>query len=226
MFIGFLETGIPLGVTFSFLIASPLVNEVILVMLAGLFGLKVALVYLLAGLVIAITAGYIIGKLRLESSLPLWLLNYRSEKQPLELKIDLNTRILNSFLAVKEVLTRIWIYVLAGILIGAILHGYLPESWIRSLSGTNHWYNLPLVVLTGMPLYSCSASVAPVAFAMVDKGMALGTALAFIMAVSGLSLPEFIMLRKVLTVRLLLIFAGILFTGILIVGYLFNFILG
>ncbi len=224
MFIGFLETGIPLGVTFSFLIASPLVNEVILIMLFSLFGLKIALVYLLAGLVIAITAGYIIGKLGLESSLPAWLLNYRHERQPSEINPDINTRIQNSLKAVKEILSRTWIYITAGILTGAVIHGYLPETWISTIAGENRWYTMPLVVLTGIPLYSCSASVAPVAFALVDKGMPLGTTLAFTMAVAALSLPEFIMLRKVLTTRLLLIFAGILFTGILLVGYLFNFI--
>lgn len=225
MFIGFLETGIPLGITFSFLIASPLVNEVILAMLIGLFGFKIAAVYLIAGLVIAIGAGYFIGRLQLERYLPLWLLNFRNEKPPQPVPVTLETRISDAVGIVKEVLARTWIYVLAGIFIGAAIHGYIPDNLSRFLSGRHTWYTLPLAVLAGIPLYSCSASVAPVAFALVDKGMPLGTALAFTMAVAGLSLPELVMLKKVLSTKLILIFAGTVFAGILLTGYIFNFIL-
>jgi uncharacterized protein len=225
MFIGFLETGVPLGITFSFLIASPLVNEVILAMLAGLFGLKVALVYLMAGLAVAITAGFIIGRLQLEKYLPDWLLNFRNEKTPVHPPANLEARVSVAIGAVREILARIWIYVLAGIVVGAAIHGYVPDDFLSRVLGKDTWYSLPLAVLTGIPLYACSASVAPVAFALVDKGMPLGTALAFTMAVAGLSLPEFIMLKKVLSARLILIFAGTVFTGILLVGYVFNWIL-
>jgi uncharacterized membrane protein YraQ (UPF0718 family) len=225
MFIGFLETGIPLGITFSFLIASPLVNEVILAMLAGLFGLRVAAIYLIAGLTVAIGAGFIIGRLQLERYLPEWLLTFRNEKMPQSLSVNLNTRVSKAIENVREVLTRTWIYVIAGIVLGAGIHGYVPGDLFGRVLGKDTWYSLPLAVLTGIPLYACSASVAPVAFALVDKGMPLGTALAFTMAVAGLSLPEFVMLKKVLSARLILIFAGTVFAGILLVGYFFNWIL-
>ena len=225
MFIGFLETGIPLGITFSFLIASPLVNEVILAMLLGLFGLKVAVIYLVAGLSVAVGAGFIIGRLQLEKYLPEWLLTFRNENIPQTSLVSLDTRVSNALENVREVLTRTWIYVLAGIIIGAAIHGYIPSDLLGRVLGKDTWYSLPLAVFTGIPLYACSASVAPVAFALVDKGMPLGTALAFTMAVAGLSLPEFVMLKKVLSTRLILIFAGIVFAGILLVGYFFNWIL-
>jgi len=225
MFISFLETGIPLGLTFSFLIASPLVNEVIVIMLAGLFGLKIAIIYLLAGLTIAIFSGFIIGKLQLEKYLPGWLLNFRNEKQNLAPVKTLDGMISEGYATVKDVLSRTWIYVLAGIVVGSAIHGFVPDFWLSNLTAKGTWYSLPLAVLTGIPLYACSAAVAPVAFALVDKGMPLGTALAFTMAVAGLSLPEFIMLKKVLSLRLIIIFAAIVFTGILLVGYLFNWLL-
>jgi uncharacterized protein len=224
LFISFLETGVPLGMTFSFLIASPLVNEVIVIMLAGLFGIRIALIYAAAGLFVAIISGYIIGRLKLEKYLPVWLLNFRNEKQ---VKPDFSIDIVISggITAVTDILSRTWAYILAGIIIGALIHGYVPENWLSTLPERNSWYSLPLAVLSGIPLYACSASIAPVAFSLVDKGMPLGTALAFIMAVAGLSMPEFIMLKKVLSTRLIVIFAGIVFTGILLVGYLFNLIL-
>jgi uncharacterized protein len=224
MFIGFLETGIPLGITFSFLIASPLVNEVILIMLAGLFSVKIAIIYLLAGLMVAIVSGFIIGRLQLEKYLPDWLLTLRKEKQIQSTGINLDARIASAFKTVEEVLSRIWVYVLVGIVIGSAIHGYVPDTWLQTFLAKSNWYALPLTVLTGIPLYACSASVAPVAFALVDKGMPLGSALAFIMAVAGLSLPEFVMLKKILSLRLILIFVGIVFAGILLVGYFFNWL--
>jgi uncharacterized protein len=225
MFIGFLETGIPLGITFSFLIASPLVNEVILTMLAGLFGLKIAIIYLVAGLAVAISAGFTIGRLQLEKYLPEWLLNFRNEKTLQPSPASLEARFSGALDTVREVLARTWIYILAGITLGAVIHGYVPDDFLGNVLGKDTWYSLPLAVLTGIPLYACSASVAPVAFALVDKGMPLGTALAFTMAVAGLSLPEFIMLRRVLSTRLILIFGGTVFAGILFVGYISNWIL-
>ena len=225
LFISFLETGVPLGMTFSFLIASPLVNEVIIVMLAGLFGLKIALIYAIAGLFVAITSGYIIGRLRLEKYLPEWMLNFRNEKQVKSSGFSIDSVISGGITAVVDVISRTWAYILAGVIIGAAIHGYVPENWLSQILNSDKWYSLPLAVLTGIPLYACSASIAPVAFTLVDKGMPLGTALAFIMAVAGLSLPEFIMLKKVLSTRLIAVFAGIVFTGILLVGYLFNWLL-
>ncbi len=221
LFISFLEAGIPLGITFSFLIASPLVNEIIIIMLGGLFGIRIAVIYALSGLIIATTAGFIVSKLDLEKYLPEWMLNIRGQKQSDVPGLNIEARISGAIDAVKDIFSRIWIYALAGIAVGSVIHGYVPETWLSSVMAKGNWYSLPLAVLSGIPLYSCSASVAPVAFALVDKGMPLGTALAFIMAVAGLSLPEFMILKKVLSVRLLLIFGGILFAGILIVGYLF-----
>ncbi len=194
-------------------------------MLAGLFGFKIALLYLLAGLMVAIVSGFIIDRLQLEKYLPGWLLTFRKEKEIQLPEMNLDTRITIAYQAVKEVLSQIWVYVLAGIVIGSVIHGYVPDAWLQNFLAKSNWYALPLTVLTGIPLYACSASVAPVAFSLVDKGMPIGTALAFIMAVAGLSLPEFIMLRKVLSLRLVFIFIGIVFAGILLVGYLFNWLL-
>ncbi len=221
LFISFLEAGIPLGITFSFLIASPLVNEVIIIMLGGLFGIRIAVIYALAGLIIATISGFIISKLDLEKYLPEWMLNIRGQKQSDVPGLNMEARISRAFDAVKDIFSRIWVYALAGIALGSVIHGYVPEAWLSSIMAKGNWYSLPLAVITGIPLYSCSASVAPVAFALVDKGMPLGTALAFIMAVAGLSLPEFMILKKVLSTRLLLIFGAILFVGILLVGYFF-----
>ena len=223
-FISFLEAGIPLGITLSFLIASPLVNEVIIIMLAGLFGIKIAVYYMLTGLSIAILSGFIIGKLKLEKYLPEWMLNYRQIKQPV-IRTSFETRVSEAINKTKSVIRNIWIYAVAGIAIGAVIHGYVPEAWLSRMLTEGQWYSLPLVVLAGVPLYGCSASIAPVAFALVDKGMPLGMALAFTMAVAGLSLPEFVILKKVINAKLLLIFAGIIFIGIIIVGYLFYWLL-
>jgi uncharacterized membrane protein YraQ (UPF0718 family) len=225
MFISFLEAGIPLGMTFTFLIASPLVNEIIIIMLAGLFGIRVALIYAMAGLTIAIAAGILIHKLKLEKHLPGWLLTFRMEQKPLVTGVSLNIRISEALRSVKDIISKTWVYIFAGIIAGAVINGYVPDGWLSAITSGNKWYSLPMAVLSGVPLYACSASVAPVAFALVDKGLSLGTALAFVMAVAGLSLPEYIMLKKVLNLRLLLIFTGIVFTGIIVVGFLFNWLL-
>jgi uncharacterized protein len=223
--ISFLETGIPLGITLSFLIASPLVNEVIVIMLFSLFGWKVALYYAIAGLLIAITSGIIIGKLSLERFLPIWLLNFRNERSPKITGFDWKSALLLGMNGVKDILRRTWLYIIAGILVGVVIHGYAPNNLLGSFALSNHWYGIPLIVLIGIPFYACSASIAPIAFALTDKGVPLGYALAFTMAVAGLSLPEFIMLRKVLSIRLLLIFIGIVYTGIVCMGFIFNWTL-
>jgi uncharacterized protein len=222
VFISFLETGVPLGITFSFLIAAPLVNELIMVMLAGLFGMKVAMIYLTAGLLIAILSGYVIGIMQLEKYLPAWLLEFRASRAPAKTALTTDDRIKEALSSLREVLSRTWIYIIAGVMAGSLIHGYVPETFLSGLVNRNAWYTLPAAVITGIPLYSCSASVAPIAFALADKGMPLGTALAFIMAVSGLSLPEFVMLKRVLSLRLVLIFILVVFTGILMMGYIFN----
>jgi uncharacterized membrane protein YraQ (UPF0718 family) len=224
LFIGFLETGVPLGITFTFLIASPLVNEVILTMLAGLFGLKTALIYLAGGMVIAIVSGMTIDKLGLEKYLPGWMLEFRTEKPRPVLQFTLEDRFAEGIRSVKLIFKRTWLFVIMGVLLGSAIHGYVPE-FLSGFPETEAWFSIPLAVVIGIPLYACSAAVAPVAFALVDKGLPLGTALAFIMAVAGLSLPEFIMLRKVLSARLIIVFIGIVSGGIILMGYLFNWIL-
>ncbi len=225
LFISFLETGFPLGVTFTFLIASPLVNEIVIIMLAGLFGIRIALIYTLAGLFIAITAGLVIDRLKLEKFLPHWLLNYQSRARYITPQITFAFRVEMAAGTFRDVIRRVWIYVLAGIAIGAVIHGYVPESVLTRFMAGDHWYAMPLALLAGIPLYACSASVAPIAFALVDKGLPLSVALVFVMAVAGLSLPELIMLKRVLTLRLLFVFTAIVVTGILAVGIVFNWLL-
>lgn len=225
LFISFLESGFPLGMTFTFLIASPLVNEVIIIMLAGLFGFRIALIYAVAGLIIAIAAGLLIDRLKLEKYLPPWLLDFHNRKRYDMQAFPMSSRFVEAGRMVRDSMRRIWVYALAGIAVSSLIHGYVPETWLARFADGSHWYALPLALTAGLPLYACSASVAPVAFSLVDKGLPVGVALVFVMAVAGLSLPELIMLRKVLSWRLLLIFTGIVFSGILAVGTLFYILL-
>jgi uncharacterized protein len=225
LFLGFVESGIPLGVTFSFLIAAPLINEVAVVLLFGLFGWKVALAYILTGLSIAITAGYIIGKLKLEHWVEDWVYqNKICNTGESEVKIKLSGRIHFGYEAVKEIVGKVWIYVAIGIAVGAGAHGFVPQDFMAMLMGKSAWYSVPLSVLIGVPLYSNAAGILPIISVLIEKGASLGTSLAFMMAVIGLSLPEMIILRKVLKLPLILTFIGIVATGIMIVGYLFNYI--
>jgi uncharacterized membrane protein YraQ (UPF0718 family) len=225
LFLGFVEAGVPLGVTFSFLIAAPMINEVAVILLFGLFGFKVAFIYIGTGLVIAIIAGWIIGKLKLEHQVESWVYNIKAgiNDNPNE-KISYNQRIQSGYDAVKEIVGKVWIYIVIGIAVGAAVHGYVPEKFMAELMGQSSWYSVPLSILIGVPLYSNAAGIIPIVSVLIEKGVPLGTALAFMMAVIGLSLPEMIILKKVLKLPLILAFAGIVSTGILIVGYLFNFI--
>lgn len=226
LFIGFVEAGIPVGVTFSFLVASPMINEVAVVMLFSLFGWKVGMIYILSGLSIAVFSGWIIGKLKLQKWIQDWVFRSKSGNNLSEKsKTGFDERISAGFNAVKDILSKIWIYVLAGIAVGAWIHGYVPQDYFASLLNKSAWYSVPLSVLIGIPLYSCSAGAVPIAYTLIEKGVPLGTALAFMMAVIGISLPELIILRKVLKIQFILAFVGIITTGILIVGYLFNFML-
>ncbi len=225
VFIGFLEAGIPLGTTFTFLIASPLVNEVILIMLAGLFGIKITFIYLVSGLLIAIIGGIVICRLKLERYLPEWILEFRNEKDTSPIIQSIDDRLKSAIKAVKEIIGRTWVYILAGIVAGSLIHGYVPDTWLNTLMAGNFWYKLPLIVLAGIPLYACSAAVVPIAFALTSQGVPVGTSLAFIMAVVALSLPEFIMLKRIISTRLVMIFMTIVFFGILTTGYLFNCLL-
>jgi uncharacterized membrane protein YraQ (UPF0718 family) len=226
LFLGFVESGIPLGVTFSFLIAAPMINEVAVILLFGLFGWKIALIYVLTGLVIAITAGWVIGRLKLEKWVEEWVFKIQVGKNTLlEEKQTFADRIKLGYNAVKEIVGKVWLFVALGIAVGASAHGYVPESFMASLMGKSAWYSVPLSVLIGVPLYSNAAGIIPIVSVLIEKGASLGTALAFMMSVIGLSLPEMIILRKVLKLPLIISFVGIVATGIIIVGFLFNLII-
>jgi uncharacterized membrane protein YraQ (UPF0718 family) len=225
LFIGFVTTGVPLGVTFSFLISSPMVNEVALVLLFGLFGWKVAAIYLGTGLAIAIVSGWIIGRLRMERYVEDWVFQTQIGDLAPEAEPDWPGRIRLGLDAVKDIVGRVWLYVLVGIGVGAGIHGYVPENFMAAIMGKDAWWSVPLAVLIGVPMYSNAAGIIPIVQALLGKGAALGTVLAFMMAVIGLSLPEAVILRKVLKPRLLAVFFGVVALGIVGVGYLFNLIM-
>jgi uncharacterized membrane protein YraQ (UPF0718 family) len=223
LFVGFVSAGIPLGVTLSFLIAAPMVNEVALGLLFALLGWKVALTYLVFGLGVAIVSGWIIGRLKLEDWLEDWVRNVRagSIELPVE-SITIVDRIKSGIDAVKDIVGRVWIWIIAGIAAGAFIHGYVPADLLASIMGRDSWWSVPAAVVLGIPMYSNAAGIIPVVEALIGKGAALGTVLAFMMSVIALSLPEMIILRKVLSLKLIAVFIGIVATGILAVGFLFN----
>ncbi len=225
LFLGFVESGVPLGVTFSFLIAAPMINEVAIILLYGMFGWQVAAIYVGTGLVIAIIAGWIIGLLKLEKWVEPWVYQtHMGDTGSEEEKLTLDKRINLGYNAVREIVGKVWIYVALGILVGAGAHGYVPEDFMAALMGKSAWYSIPLSILIGIPLYSNAAGIVPIVAVLIEKGASLGTALAFMMSVIGLSLPEMVILRKVLKLPLIFTFIGIVGTGIMIVGYLFNYI--
>jgi len=225
LFIGFMETGIPLGVTFSFLIAAPMINEVALILLFGLFGWKTALIYASTGLTIAITSGWIIGKMNMTRFVQEWVFEIKSGELNLEeVALSFSDRIDAGYSAVKDIVSRVWIYIMAGIAVGAFVHGYVPENFMASIMGKSVWWSVPAAVLIGVPLYSNAAGIIPILQALIAKGASLGTALAFMMAVIGLSLPEMIILKKVIKLPLMILFVSIVASGIMIVGYLFNYL--
>lgn len=226
LFIGFVETGVPLGVTFSFLISAPMINEVALVLLYGMFGIKVAALYLFTGLFIAILAGYVIGILKLERYIEEWVFSVKmGNNETGEEKMTWNDRINYAVGAVHEIVYKVWIYIVFGIAIGAGIHGYVPENEMAAIMGKGAWWSVPAAVLLGVPMYSNAAGIIPIVKALMEKGAALGTVLAFMMAVIGLSLPEIIILKKVLKWQLIAVFVGVVSVGILIVGYLFNYLI-
>ena len=225
LFIGFVTTGVPLGVTFSFLVSAPMVNEVALVLLFGLFGWKVAGLYLGTGLVIAIVSGWVIGRLRMEKHVEEWVFQTQVGNAGPDERLDWPARMRYGVDAVKDIVGRVWLYVLLGIGVGAGIHGYVPENFMASIMGKGAWWSVPVAVLIGVPMYSNAAGIIPIVQALLGKGAALGTVLAFMMSVIGLSLPEAIILRKVLKPRLIVTFFGVVALGILLVGYLFNFLI-
>jgi uncharacterized membrane protein YraQ (UPF0718 family) len=225
LFLGFVQAGIPLGVTFSFLVASPMINEVALVLLLGLFGWKIALLYIVSGLVISVLSGIVIGRMKVES-----LVESFVYKKTISGDVDLPSltkreRVLYAKDYTLDILKKVWLYVLIGIGVGAWIHGYIPAEFLTQYAGADKWYAVPLAVLIGIPLYSNAAGIIPLVGALTSKGVAIGTALAFMMAVTALSLPELLILKKVMKTKLMLIFAGIVGVGIIFTGYLLNFVL-
>lgn len=226
LFIGFVEAGIPLGVTFSFLIAAPMVNEVALVMLFGMFGWQVAGLYLVAGLSIAVIAGMVIGRLKMERHVEEFVWQIKSGGGAIaEEHLTWAQRFAGAWENTKEIVGKVWIYVVIGIAVGAGIHGFVPEDALAGIMGAEAWWSVPVAVVLGVPLYSNAAGVIPVVQALMAKGAALGTVLAFMMAVVALSLPELIILRRVLKPRLITTFVGVVATGIIAIGYLFNIVL-
>jgi uncharacterized membrane protein YraQ (UPF0718 family) len=226
LFIGFVTAGVPLGVTFSFLIAAPMVNEIALGLLYGLLGWKVAAIYAGTGLFIAIFAGWVIGRLKLEAHIEDWVTQANGAAMSMEEeKLSFYDRIVYGWDAVKEIIGRVWVYVIIGIAVGAGIHGFVPEGVMASIMGKGSWWSVPLSVVIGVPMYSNAAGIIPVVEALLGKGAALGTVLAFMMSVIALSLPEMVILRKVLKPKLIAVFIGVVASGILLVGYLFNMII-
>ncbi|VAW67536.1 Uncharacterized membrane protein, YraQ family [hydrothermal vent metagenome] len=229
LFIGFLQAGVPLGVTFSFLISAPMVNEVALALLFGMFGWKVAALYLGLGLSIAIFAGLVIGKLNMENYLEDWVREMQNSQPTGDIKIahmNWSQRIENGFEHVREIVGKVWIYIVIGVALGAGIHGYVPEDFMVTIMGKDApWWALPAAVIMGVPMYTNAAGVIPIIQALLAKGAALGTVLAFMMSVIALSAPEMIILRKVLKPKLIATFIAVVATGILLVGFIFNVVL-
>jgi len=226
LFIGFVQTGIPLGVTFSFLIAAPMVNEIALVLLYGLLGWKVAVIYLGSGLAIAIVAGWVIGRLKLEGWIEDWVQELRiGEAIVVEEQLIWIDRLEHGRQAVYDIVGKVWLYVVAGIGVGAAIHGFVPESFMALIMGKDAWWSVPAAVAVGIPMYSNAAGIVPVVEALLGKGAALGTVLAFMMSVIALSLPEMIILRKVLKLPLIIVFITVVGIGIVFTGYFFNVII-
>ena len=228
LFIGFLQAGVPLGVTFSFLIAAPMINEVALALLFGMFGWKVALLYSGMGLAVAIIAGVVIGKLRMERYLEEWVQKLQERMVSAEVEgesMSVPLRIKEGIRHVRDIVGKVWLYIVLGVGLGAGIHGYVPENFMASLMGKSVWWSVPVAVLIGVPMYSNAAGILPVVQALLGKGAALGTVMAFMMSVIALSAPEMIILRKVLKPQLIAVFAGVVAVGIMLVGFVFNLVL-
>jgi hypothetical protein len=224
LFLGFIEAGVPLGITFSFLVASPMINEVALVLLIGLFGWKVSLIYTGSGLIIAIASGMIIGKLKVERLVENAILEKKNATQTAEMTWKERVAYASGYTL--KIVQRVWVFIVLGVGVGAWIHGYVPTELLAAYAGSGHWYAVPLATVIGIPLYSNAAGIIPLVSALTEKGVSMGTALAFMMAVTGLSLPEFLILRRVMKTKLILIFAFIVGIGIMFTGFLFNAILG
>ncbi|GMB02076.1 permease [Pelosinus sp. IPA-1] len=224
VFIGFVESGVPLGVTFSFLISSPMVNEVALVLLWGMFGWKIAMIYISTGVLVAIISGYIIGKLKLEHLVEEYVYQMKVGQSEIEI-MTVADRLHYALDYTKEILRKVWPYVIIAISLGGFIHGYAPQDFLADYAGKDNFFAVPLAVLVGIPLYSNAAGVIPIVYALMEKGMSMGTVLAFMMSVTALSLPEMIILRNVLKPQLIAIFVGIMAVAITLTGYMFNIVL-
>lgn len=226
LFIGFVTAGIPLGVTFSFLIAAPMINEVAVVLLYGLLGWEIAAIYAGTGLLIAMAAGWLIGRLKMERYVEEWVAQVRTNDALIVSgPQNLRDRVSAGLDSVRSVVGKVWKWIVLGIAVGAFIHGYVPENFLAALMGKGAWWSVPIAVVVGIPMYSNAAGMIPIVQALLGKGAALGTVLAFMMSVIALSLPEILILRKVLKARLIATFVGVVGMGILIVGYLFNMII-
>lgn len=228
LFIGFLQAGVPLGVTFSFLVSAPMVNEVALALLFGMLGWQVALLYMVMGLLIAVVSGIVIGRLRMEHHLEDWVRQLQNSASECGYEAPVMTwpdRFGEGAKHVREIVGRVWFYIVLGVGVGAAVHGYVPENLMASIMGKNEWWAVPAAVILGVPMYSNAAGILPVVEALLGKGAALGTVMAFMMSVIALSAPEMIILRKVLKPTLIAVFAGVVALGIMVVGYIFNLLL-
>jgi hypothetical protein len=225
LFLGFIQAGVPLGTTFSFLVASPMINEVALILLLGMFGWKIVLIYIVSGLIISILSGIIIGKLKVENLVESFVYQNTIDENIGLKKMTNKERLIYARIYTLNILKKVWPYILIGIGIGAWIHGYVPTDFLAQYAGSDKWYAVPLAVLIGIPLYSNTAGIIPLVSVLTEKGVSIGTTLAFMMSVTALSLPEFMILKKVMKLKLIFIFAGIVGIGIMFTGYLFNLIL-
>lgn len=223
LFLGFVEAGVPLGVTFTFLVSSPMVNEVALILLFGMFGWKIAAIYFLSGLAISIISGLIIGKFNPESFIH--NLTVENKKNCNCAKVTWKMRVHYAWNYTVKIIKKVWIYVILGVAAGAFVHGFVPIDFLVNYAGADKWYAVPLAVLIGIPLYSNAAGVIPLVSALAEKGMAIGTALALMMSVTALSFPEFVILKKIMKVKLIVFFAAVVGAGIVLVGYLLNWVI-
>jgi uncharacterized protein len=222
LFIGFTSAGLPIGVTFSFLISSPLVDLASVILLASIFNWRIALAYVIVGVILAVISGTIISKLKMEDQVAEFVFR-KSDLPDMELEVlTVSERIRISLESVKEIVRKVWIYVLIGVGIGALIHNVIPESYITAILGVDKWYSVPLATLVGVPMYADIFGTLPIAEALVSKGVGIGTALSFMMAVTALSLPSIVMLKKVIKNKLLVVFVSIVVIGIMIIGFLFN----
>jgi uncharacterized membrane protein YraQ (UPF0718 family) len=224
LFIGFLEAGVPLGVTFAFLVASPMVNEVAIVLLWGLVGPQLTIAYVVAGLVVAVFAGLLIGRLGLERYVEDYVWKIRAGSLVINDKPTVEDRVRDAWRSTRDIVGRVWPYVIVGIGIGAVIHGFVPTGLVVQIGGPGNPLAVPALVALGVPLYSNAAGTIPIIEALLGKGLPVGSALAFMMAITALSLPEMVILRKVMKPRLLATFVAIVASGIVVVGYLFNWL--